>query len=379
MKAIKRAMIEDVADSDVSARANLPKLVTFASSDNVPGGAKFASFRNTEDGSLLLTANTDRLSYVNKSQPEQLMLAVVSKSTGKARLVPLQSYHLSPALEPAAAEPEGEETPQYTWTDVGRAFGLARWQKQHQRSTRLDVGSGSRSVAQSLEVAMDHVKPAQPPAEGEETPAAPDGRMETGLVPPQNLEATEPSEVYNREDVVPGWLYKRLQNTADKFEEALKKLDRTDEYLVTQAAKWRDSDEDKFTLTMYLFYMVRLLRNLQDMYVTKSWKRLMIPEPVLEHLRDAFMERSHNGWDRSERLLDKLACHIIVVSLWIHDYTIRLEDITGITRVKLKKLVQYCALLGLTVSSGDRAMLKLPLKVKAPPVTSRRTKRVAAM
>ena len=252
----------------------------------MPDGAKFATFRSSEDGSLLLTANTDRLSYVNKSQPEQLMLAVVNRTTGdcpvlaviantyimistacvvleiigdfcghlrihiphvtslmslqevivcrcllfpdgsysptpstpgKARLVPLQSYHLSPALEPAASEPEAA-APQYTWTDVGRAFGLARWQKHHQRSTRLNVSSGSRSVAQSLAAAVEHVQERSGPA------AASEAGWEDGLVPPQNLSATEPAEVYDREDVVPGWLYARLQKTADEFDSALKKL-----------------------------------------------------------------------------------------------------------------------------------------------------------
>ena len=71
---------------------------------------------------------------------------------------------------------------------------------------------------------------------------------------------------------------------------------RTDEFLVRQADIWRDSDEDRFALSMYAFYLTRLLRTLQDMFVTKNWKRLMIPEPVLEHLRESFMERSHNGW-----------------------------------------------------------------------------------
>ena len=56
--------------------------VSFASGDGVPAGAKFACFRNTEDGSQVLTADTERLSYVNKSPPERLMLAVVNKTTG---------------------------------------------------------------------------------------------------------------------------------------------------------------------------------------------------------------------------------------------------------------------------------------------------------
>ena len=70
----------------------------------------------------------------------------------------------------------------------------------------------------------------------------------------------------------------------------------THEYIVREATMWRDSDEDRFTLVMYAFYMLRLLRYLQDMMVIKSWKLLMVPNPVLEHLRDTFMERSHNGW-----------------------------------------------------------------------------------
>ena len=69
--------------------------VTFASGDGVPTGAKFANFRSTEDGSLLLTADTERLSYVNKSPPEQLMLAVVNKTTGQS---PLCAGYISLAL-----------------------------------------------------------------------------------------------------------------------------------------------------------------------------------------------------------------------------------------------------------------------------------------
>ena len=41
--------------------------------------------------------------------------------------------------------------------------------------------------------------------------------------------------------------------------------------------------------------------------------------------------------DRSERLIDKLVCYFMVVTLWIHDYTIDLNDIAGATRIKIKK------------------------------------------
>ena len=66
--------------------------------------------------------------------------------------------------------------------------------------------------------------------------------------------------------------------------------------MVRLAMMFRDSDPDRYTLTMYAFYLLRLLRYLQDMVVIKSWKGLMVPGPVLDHLRDSFMERSHNGW-----------------------------------------------------------------------------------
>ena len=134
--------------------------------------------------------------------------------SGKARLVPLSSYHLSPALEPDLPEPAAEPTAKPTWVDVGKAFGLARWQKNHSRAKRLMVGSGTRSVADSLTAAAQHVEPA------EEEEVAP---IEAGLVPPQTVDAEQPEGVYNREDVMPHWLCGRLQRTADEFEKALEK------------------------------------------------------------------------------------------------------------------------------------------------------------
>lgn len=368
---MKRALIEDVVNFDKASDANLPKLVTFASGDNVPAGAKFTHFRNTDDGSLVLAADTKRMSYVNKSQPEQLMLAVVNKTTGKARLVPLQSYHLCPALQPALPEPAAADTARPTWEDVGKTFGLARWQKMHTRSKRLAVGSGTRSVADSLSAASQLVEEGDPRAAAEEVPA------EAGLVPPQDGGANEAAGVYQREDVVPAAVWGRLQGSVENFEAALTKHASTHEYIVRQADAWRECDEDRFTLTMYAFYLLRLLRYLQDMKVKKSWKQLMVPPPVLEHMRVTFMERSHDGWDRSDRLVDKLVCYLMVVTLWIHDYTINLNDIAGATRIQVKKLLQYASLLGLTVS-GQRAALRLPLKLKAT-TNARRTKKVAAM
>jgi len=180
--------------------------------------------------------------------------------------------------------------------------------------------------------------------------------------------------------VVPQQLYNQLASAEPKFRAALDKHSGFYTYIVKHAAEFEESaDEERFILITYAFYQLRLLHYLQSKWkVKKSWSQLMVPPSVLDHMRLNFMERSHDGWDRSDRLVDKLVCYFLVVALWIHDYSLDLNELAGATRLPKKKLVQYAGALGLTVI-GSRATLRLPLKLRSGPSNKRRSLAVAAM
>lgn len=161
---------------------------------------------------------------------------VSHRDAGRARLLPLEAFHLSPALEQdeAAAAPAADQAARPTRADVGLTMGLARWKKMYHKSQRLSVASGAASVSAAVADVLEAVPAeaaAAPGAEGETAsevaPPPEPGEEEEGLIPPQNRDATEPDGVFNRDDVVPPRLWAELASGEEVFRETMEELGRT--------------------------------------------------------------------------------------------------------------------------------------------------------
>lgn len=388
---MKRAVINSIDICDGKSNLNYPKLVRLTSSDELLPDVKFAAFRSKVTNQLTMSATTGGFHYLSSAPPRSLYFAAVDRNSGECRLSSLQSFSLAPvtaassASQANSAPGDADNAKTGSFKHALDAFGLLRSKRKMERRERFKVTDQQLVVGEALQLLQKETEldPAGTPVSGPVCEAA-----ETELLtPPCNWQAKAVDEAYSRDDVIPQPVWNCLLEQRDDF---LVKLAEADEscsiarYIRLQLSKLtvvvgpcNDETDARQPLIIYAFYLLRLLRHLQKRSLVRKWGCLGIPEAILAHMRTSFMERSVHGWDRSERLKDKLVCHFLVVAMWIHRYTIDLDVVTAATGISLANLMRYAAHLGMKMKKHT-AELRVPLVKSTPGRRSFRAQRSIA-
>ncbi|XP_056010377.1 uncharacterized protein LOC125679942 isoform X4 [Ostrea edulis] len=189
-----------------------------------------------------------------------------------------------------------------------------------------------------------------------------DQNAEYSVIPPRNKDATTPKEVYNIDHIVhPNEKEVTLEActvffdaTADDIQ-AWRKEKKYPQQILSLLARMSKSEEhrtDQATYITYLYYLI-YLHNLKPKQLKekdplpKDW-----PEAVRFHLLKRFTQTVRGQFRQrimTARLKDKLVSYILVLCLYLEEFSIELSNLQTDLNKTREKLSLHCQALGCTI------------------------------
>lgn len=333
----------------------------------------------------ILVANSDRLMYqsdfvtraCDQDQSKlRYYIGVRNKTSGKMKVYDALSFHLKPILK---ADPEpssstsGERSHRDKMADLTANFGSKEMKRS--MNARLKYSTDAKPLEHTLEDMSLNGS-----FQGADHSISLPSSSNIEYIPPQNIDAKSVDEVYRITDIIPFEDDHLLTQLADKLLEDLPHSlpqwtsDSTYcEYVLNHLNTSLDEVKVKY-LVYYNFLVEFSLLLASDM--RKRDPAPGIPEPIKSNLLQFYtisneIESGKIVRHFSQVMKDKLLAYMLVLALFIDDFSVNLAEVQSGTKFGMQKLVAIAQALGCYVtrrkienSAIQFAELKLPLFVK---------------
>jgi hypothetical protein len=207
-------------------------------------------------------------------------------------------------------------------------------------------------------------------------------------LPPHNIDATEPGDLYPLSGLIPSELMEiidiKLLQKAFKKRKVFKALETSWEaFPYSLLEKASEFETERLKVLTYLNSLLRICKLDRALKVNKSeqWGVLVANttqnEVLLKYLLKTFFlektEKAGTKYVRSKVLTDKLLTHIIILSFIANDFTLNPDKLGPSLKMTTNKLVTYVKSVGAKRPGRGDFVLKPPLEF--PSVIKRQRRR----
>ncbi|XP_003698360.1 uncharacterized protein LOC100870363 isoform X1 [Apis florea] len=293
------------------------------------------------------------------------MLVLHNKKTGKARLVQVERWQVTPILEKSAIK-DNRQAEDEKIAMLNKQFGSKKVKRRTEQFERLKINV--ESIKEQLEQTVSNVEIDRM----ELSTQLPNNEYITNITLPEcNREATNVNDVYNIYDIIPENklenLYNNvkeiLNNNSNTLEENSKFFIRTLQYL--------KSDSDNLQKTTLLIY-IQAIATWLNMPIKDAKKRgikvCLVSEEINSYIIDTYSVQSNHGRLRPTSVKDKGVIHCMILALIICNFTLDLELFATIFshRMGLKKLTDLARIIGALPNKEDKKIVTLKIPLPAP-------------
>ncbi|XP_014774911.1 DNA-directed RNA polymerase I subunit RPA49 [Octopus bimaculoides] len=361
---------------------------------------KFLSYQQNQSYNgkrkRILVGKTDSICYVgdnfsgeksNSSEMYKHYVGVLNKNTGKMQICDVEIFNLHPKVPEIQIKDEDiSETLSLSYVEqqlrLTNAFGtvISRRQIDSYRKTVVDGTILDEAMDSILDQTLNKedlpVEGAQP-----ETP-------ESSLLPPCNVDATSPEDVYNLSDIISpaemGCLSEYSQDILNFKPENLESLKRDNVYcscvlerLASLPPLGSAERETKACCLQYLEYMVEFMqmssRTIKSKLFLNSFPPIVCKQFISKFL--LFVRNSNGVLERQTTisLRDKLLLHILILLLIIDKFSLSFDNVQKELNIKTMKLQMLFNYIGCHIQKKKDnknvykvVVLKTPIKVMKP-------------
>ncbi|XP_006572264.1 uncharacterized protein LOC551240 isoform X2 [Apis mellifera] len=293
------------------------------------------------------------------------MLVFHNKKTGKARLVQVERWQVTPILEKSAIK-DNRQAEDEKIAILNKQFGSKKVKRRTEQFERLKINI--ESIKEQLEQTVSNVKINKM----ELSTQLPNNEYITNTTLPEcNRKATNVNDIYNIYDIVPENklenLYNNvkeiLNNNSNTLEENSKFFIRTLQYL--------KSDSDNLKKTALLIY-IQAIATWLNMPIKDAKKRgikvCLVSEEINSYIINTYSVQSNHGRLRPTSIKDKGVIHCMILALIICNFTLDLELFATIFshRMGLKKLTDLARIIGALPNKEDKKIITLKIPLPAP-------------
>ncbi|PBC25428.1 uncharacterized protein LOC107993276 isoform X1 [Apis cerana] len=293
------------------------------------------------------------------------MLVFHNKKTGKARLIQVERWQVTPILEKSAIK-DNKEAEDEKIAMLNKQFGSKKVKRRTEQFERLKINV--ESIKEQLEQTVSNVEINRM----ELSTQLPNNEYITNTTLPEcNRKATNVNDIYNIYDIVPENklenLYNNvkeiLNNNSNTLEENSKFFIRTLQYL--------KSDSDNFKKTALLIY-IQAIATWLNMPIKDAKKRgikvCLVSEEINSYIINTYSVQSNHGRLRPTSVKDKGVIHCMILALIICNFTLDLELFSTIFshRMGLKKLTDLARIIGALPNKEDKKIITLKIPLPAP-------------
>ncbi|TMW61510.1 hypothetical protein Poli38472_012701 [Pythium oligandrum] len=400
--------------------AAAPVVATFRNGPPPPGKRKdlaFEVFENTAKKQRLVVANTERVAYqganfgylTSSNDCASYVVGVYDKNTQEVRLCNInQIYMMQQTVKGSTDNVDENRGAAKSYMekkrDLVEAFGSKK-SKRIQKSIEENIVnvqnvSGAASITETLKKQMEKAQEDSRKRDAQSSAESAALATRNALLPPHNLDAATPEQVYNIRKFINPHVMESLKMKAEEWIEAFKTTSVAD-YAATNnfpAVVTRlllslrtPYDKTKLGYLVYLKYLLDLFHlhfPLRKSPVALSEEK-GIPLVVLRSQLALFTDSApgDNGYTnylQPKQKRDKLIVYMIVVALTINGFSLDLTELATDLKRSAVSLSTYCRQLGCSVEKGraetavygsntlaskkqsvHRAVLSLPLQFPA--------------
>ncbi|CAI9731787.1 DNA-directed RNA polymerase I subunit RPA49-like [Octopus vulgaris] len=361
---------------------------------------KFLSYLQTQSYNgkrkRILVGKTDSICYVGdnfsgeKSDSSEMYkhyVGVLNKTTGKMQICDVEIFDLQPKFPETQTKDE----------DISETLGLSAVEQKLMLTnafgsvtSRRYIESYKKTIVDGtmLDEAMDGVLDQTLNKEDLPVEGAQPETPESSLLPPCNVDATSPEDVYNISDIISpaemGCLHEYSQDILNFKPEDLEPLKRDNVYcssvlerLTSLPPLGSPARETKACYLQYLEYMVIFMqmssRTIKSKLFLNSFPPIVCKEFISKFL--LFVRNSKGVLERQATitLRDKLLLHILILLLIIDNFSLSFDNIQKELNIKTLKLQTLFNYIGCQIQKKkDKGnvykvvVLKTPLKVMKP-------------
>ncbi|XP_043788236.1 uncharacterized protein LOC122712538 isoform X1 [Apis laboriosa] len=293
------------------------------------------------------------------------MLVLHNKKTGKARLVQVERWQVTPILEKSAIK-DNKEAEDEKIAILNKQFGSKKVKRRTEQFERLKVNV--ESIKEQLEETVSNVEIDRMELS---TQLSNNEYITNTTLPECNREATNVNDIYNIYDIVSENklenLYNNvkeiLNNNSNTLEENSKFFIRTLQYL--------KSDSDNLKKIALLIY-IQAIATWLNMPIKDAKKRgikvCLVSEEINSYIINTYSVQSNHGRLRPTSVKDKGVIHCMILALIICNFTLDLELFATIFshRMGLKKLTDLARIIGALPNKEDKKIVTLKIPLPAP-------------
>lgn len=343
----------------------------------------------------MLVAETTDMSYVGQNygplastmqQNCKYYVGVLDKTTGKMKICDAEIFQMHPKPSDIDDEVEAFSLPstvtEKTFVEKNDMLTSAFGSKKKQRA--LESRLKNQIKGKALDKAMSSVLSQ---ASSIEPVQLTDSNTEYSITPPINQKATTPGEVYDINYIVhPNEKQATAEASGVFFDATLDTIQqwrKENKYpkqilsLLSRMPKTEERRSERATYIMYLYYLIHLHNLKQKQLRDKDPLPTDWPDHVRFHLLKRFTQ-TISGTSKQRimpaRLKDKLVCHILVLCLFLEEFSLELTNLQTDLSKSHEILYKHCQILGcstkvkkVTTEEGSTsvrwATLSLPLQL----------------
>ncbi|XP_061163766.1 DNA-directed RNA polymerase I subunit RPA49-like [Saccostrea echinata] len=320
----------------------------------------------------MLVAETSEMSYVGQNYGPlastvqrncKYYVGVLDKTTGKMRICDAEIFQMHPKPSDIDDDEEklvlpssvSEKSFKEQNDMLTSAFGSKK--KQRALESRLKNQIKGKALDKALSSVISQASTLKP-VQVEDNDTNPD----YAIIPPMNKEAATPREVYNMDDIVHPNDKQSTEEASRVFFDATiddiqqwRKENKYPQQILSLLSRMSKSEERRTEQAIYITYLYYLihLHNLKHKQLRekdplpKEW-----PEPVRFHILKKFTQ-GVGARQRvfTARLKDKLVSSILVLCLYLEEFSMDLTSLQKDLNKTHEKLTRHCQVLGCTTKS----------------------------
>jgi len=346
----------------------------------------------TEREPRIVTAQVGDMNYIGKNFSSNLQtidntcnyyIGVINKESGKLRVLPAELFQLHPFIEDNSVNQTSASLQTYRekTDDLVKEFGSGKMQRalKKRQTNKLDsdmLSTATKNATENTTIVKDEEA-------GLSTPSV---VTATSAVPPFNINAQRPEDVYKASDIISPGMVSGLDEMAESLiqcsaeeTEAWAREKTYSGFVLTKLQSLSVREDVRRLQCQCLVYIDCLMK----VFVMK-YNQLKLKDPlpkdwnilVKKHIFSTFfVEVIDNG--RKKRSLpgqrkDLMLSHILVLCLKLSNFSLSVDSLLADLNLAKKRLTTHCQILGCTVKlvkdSSDSsvtshwATLSVPLK-----------------
>ncbi|XP_067012286.2 DNA-directed RNA polymerase I subunit RPA49 isoform X1 [Anabrus simplex] len=324
-------------------------------------------------------SSTDGIVYKGSEAPHdtkicRTLMAIRNKKTNNIRLIEVDSVQLAPVLPD---DDQKEANVSALQDDIGlstlhKTFGSKRIKRRTELRERMLFEV--ETMANQLNEAASGVQIA------EEDLSVPSAAGSDSLIPCNRL-ASSVDEVYQLSDIISQYELDSMQEEAERILENIESCseDQYSTYFLHYLKKL--PAENKIQHLKMLLYAECLLKLYSMLYAELRRRNLCVcPFSEIVNLKivNNFTIFSNRSRSRPQSMEDKILCHVIILGILGNNFTLDLEPLMELKKVKGIRVQELCQILGLVPASKTNksvVVLKLPLPPLVKPDSKKKRKR----